>query len=191
MRTIEGLKIQAHECWGKVYIWERMKSEWPPLFSQRPHLYLLHLPQSLCFVWNVISLLCPLRPYQSFCKVTEYLLCAMHQGKEAGMGSWLNGIMGMLFLYWKSRQESGILPRFFHIKETCSIIAAVAKIDILNNQKSVTTYLVPCDMITASFKPGLNNQRKYSFLYIFFFSTADLLLFWKLPSVVPVTFASR
>lgn len=39
----------------------------------------------------------------------------MHQEKEAEMGyqRTLNGIMGMLVSYGKSRQESGILPKFF------------------------------------------------------------------------------
>lgn len=52
-------------------------------------------------------------------------------------------------------------------------MAVVDKVDILNNQKSVKIYLVPCDRMTVFLTPGLDNHRKYSFIS---FSITDLLL---------------
>lgn len=162
-----------------------MRFEWPLCSPQDPiiiNLYSLTMIPLLCLEY----ILSPLTPQTLSVTLQNYWIPIMYQEpkERSRMHSWttLDGILGMFVPYWKSRQ---IL--FFQITETFSITAVVDKIDILNNQKSVKIYLVPCDRITVFLTPGLDNHRKYSLV---FFSVTDLLLLWQFPSVVPVTFAS-
>lgn len=169
----------------KVYIWERMKDDVhvaPCVLPGTPS-SLPYSPQSLCFAWNIISLPCTLRTCQSFWKVTEYLLCTTHQGKEAEMDLWmtLNGIMGMLVPDWKSRWESGVLPRFSQVTEAFSMIATADQVHILNYPKSVTMWQ------DNSF-PHTRLKQSKKMQPLFSSSITDLLLFWPFPPF-PVTFA--